>query len=86
MAQNYSTQIPLKITLTIYTLSVIAFCLSTISLKIKCKQSTNDNPSRQHKACVSRSLELYQCENKIMGVMFSICSNIIITQVGGKLN
>ena len=40
---------------------VIAFCLSKISLKIKCKQSTDDNPSRQHKASVSRNLELYQC-------------------------
>ena len=65
---------------------MIEFCLSEISLKINCKQSTDDNPSRQHKACVSGSLKLYQCENKIMGVMFSIWSNIVITQVGGKIN
>ena len=65
---------------------MIAFCPSEISLKIKCKQSTDDNPSRQHKACVSSSLELYECENKIMGVMFSIWSNIVITQGGGKIN
>ena len=65
---------------------VIAFCLSKISPKIKCKQSTDDNPSRKHEACVSRSFELYQCENKIMGAVFSIWSNIVITQAGGKIN